>query len=563
MRSKRTRNRRRPLQICIGLLLGFVPVSCHRPGTAELHERQKDEFLILTPRSPETPQIHGAKVFGVRPNSPFLFQIAATGKRPIEYSALGLPASLQLDKATGQITGVLGISGSYPITLRAENSLGATERQLLVIAGDRVALTPPMGWNSWNCWGVFVTQERVLRAGQALVASGLRDHGWSYINIDDGWQGKRGGPFNGIQGNSSFPDMGALVVQIHEMGLKAGIYSTPWKTSFVGHIGSSANNADGSYNWIGTANSSELCQYLLPEDHTIFDGYAFLKPLSERIRKRMKRSREKELRTFGKFSFTAQDVAQWVAWGFDYLKYDWSPIDVAHAAEMSRALLASPRDIVYSVAKNSRTPLAADLQRLSNCSRSTVDLEDTWESVSMGFFQDKWAPYNRPGHFNDPDMLVVGMVGLGKPRGTPKPTRLTSDEQYTHISLWCLMSAPLLLGCDLEQLDDFTLGLLTNDEVLDIDQDSLGRQATRVSWQGDSAVFAKPLADGSLAVGLFNRGDVAAKITVNWPELGIKGTRRIRDLWRQKDVGVFSEKFDAIVAPHGVVLVTLTSVKQE
>ena len=122
MRSQRTRNRRRPLQICIGLLLGFILVSCHRPGTAELPERQKDDFLILTPKSPETPQIHGAKVFGVRPNSPFLFQIAATGKRPIEYSALNLPAGLQLDKSTGQITGVLRVGGSYPIT---ENSLGA------------------------------------------------------------------------------------------------------------------------------------------------------------------------------------------------------------------------------------------------------------------------------------------------------------------------------------------------------------------------------------------------------------------------------------------------------
>lgn len=560
MRRERTRNRRRPLQICIGLLLGFMPVSCHRHGTAELQERQKDDFLILTPKSPETPQIHGAKVFGVRPNSPFLFQIAATGKRPIEYSALSLPAGLQLDKSTGQITGVLGVGGSFSVTLRAENSLGAAERQLLIIAGDRIALTPPMGWNSWNCWGVLVTQERVLRAGQALVASGLRDHGWSYINIDDAWQGKRGGPFNAIQGNSSFPDIRALVVQIHKMGLKAGIYSTPWKTSFVGHIGSSADSADGSYDWIGTTNSSELCQYLLPKDHTIFDGYAFLKPLAERIRKRMQHNREKELRTFGRFSFTAQDAAQWVDWGFDYLKYDWAPMDVAHAAEMSRALLAGPRDIVYSVSKNSRIPLAADLQRLSNCSRSSVDLGDTWESVSkVGFSQDKWAAYNCPGHFNDPDMLVIGMVGWGMPRRT----RLTSDEQYTHLSLWCLMSAPLLLGCDLEQLDDFTRNLITNDEVLDIDQDSLCRQATRVSGKGDSMVFAKPLEDGSLAVGLFNRGDVATKVTVNWPDLGINGARRIRDLWRQKDLGVFSEKFDATVTRHGVVLVTLRSVKQE
>lgn len=547
------------LVICLGLFLSFAPIACRRSVTDG--SREKDDFLILTPRSPETPQIHGPKVFGARPGSPFLFQIPVTGERPIEYAALNLPTGLRLDNSTGRITGVLDSPGRHAVTLRAENKLGAVERQLLIVSGDRIALTPPMGWNSWNCWGGLVNQDKVVRAAQALAANGLRDHGWSYVNIDDGWQGKRGGPFNAIQGNSSFPAMQALVDQIHEIGLKAGIYSTPWKTSFFGHIGSSADNADGSYNWIGTASSSDLYQYLLPPvEPTIFDGYAFLKPLSERIKKGRKRSLEKEIRVFGRVSFVAQDVSQWAAWGIDYLKYDWSPIDIAHAAEMNRALIASRRDIVYSVSRNSRTPLAADLLPLTNCTRTAVDLQDTWESVSdIGFSQDKWTSYNRPGHYNDPDMLVVGMVGWGIPR----PTRLTSDEQYTHMSLWCLMSAPLLLGCDLEQLDEFTLGLLTNDEVLDIDQDSLCRQATRVAGRGDSIVYAKPLEDGSLAVGLFNRGDAAATITVSWRELGINGPQRVRDLWRQKDLGTFSEKFDAVVSRHGVVLITVVPIKQE
>ena len=256
----------------------------------------------------------------------------------------------------------------------------------------------------------------------------------------------------------------------------------------------------------------------------------------------------------------AQDVAQWTAWGIDYLKYDWRPIDVAHAAEMNHALIVSGRDILYSVSKNSRTPLAADLLRLTNCSRTSVDLEDSWASVSkVGFSQDKWAAYNCPGHYNDPDMLVIGTVGWGIPRRT----RLTSDEQYTQMSLWCLMSAPLLLGCDLEHLDAFTLSLITNDEVLDIDQDPLCRQATRVSGRGDSIVYAKPLEDGSLAVGLFNRGDAAARVKVSWSELGINGPRRIRDLWRQEDLGVFPEKFEAVVPRHGVVLITVMPVKSE
>ena len=261
------------------------------------------------------------------------------------------------------------------------------------------------------------------------------------------------------------------------------------------------------------------------------------------------------MRTFGKFSFVAQDVTQWAAWGVDYLKYDWSPIDTAHTGEMLRELVASRRDIVYSVSNNARHSIAPDLARLTNCSRTSLDLQDSWESVSeIGFSQDKWASFSGPGHYNDPDMLVIGTVGWGQPR----PTRLTSDEQYTHMSLWCLLSAPLLLGCDLEHLDPFTVGLITNDEVLDIDQDSLGQQATRVGGVGKTIVYAKRLDDGSLAVGLFNRGEASAKIAVNWSELGIDGPRRIRDVWRQNDLGLFSEKFEAVVSRHGVVLVRIS-----
>jgi alpha-galactosidase len=174
--------------------------------------------------------------------------------------------------------------------------------------------------------------------------------------------------------------------------------------------------------------------------------------------------------------------------------------------------------------------------------------------TGIGFSQDKCAPYASPGHWNDPDMLVVGKVGWGP---NLRDTRLTPNEQYTHISLWCLLSAPLLLGCDLTQLDAFTLNLLTNDEVLEVNQDPLGQQARRIVTDGNLEVWAKKMEDGSTAVGLFNRGETPKAVTAKWSDLNLHGKMRIRDLWRQKDLGLFEAQFEAEVPRHGVVLLRL------
>jgi alpha-galactosidase len=183
-------------------------------------------------------------------------------------------------------------------------------------------------------------------------------------------------------------------------------------------------------------------------------------------------------------------------------------------------------------------------------------VHDRWNLVATSAFtQDAWAPYSGPGHFNDPDMLVIGVVGWGKPHRT----RLTADEQYTQISMWCLLSAPLLLGCDLQKLDPFTYSLISNDEVLDVDQDSLGKQATCISKNGDLNVYAKPLDDGRWAVGLFNSGPTPATATVKWSDLQLAGKPAVRDLWRQKDLGTFDGEFSSPVASHGLVLVGVSS----
>jgi alpha-galactosidase len=455
------------------------------------------------------------------------------------FAADGLPPGLRLDPASGVITGVLLRQAIYPIVLRATNSLGSAQRSFRIVVGDRIALTPPMGWNSWNCWGASVDEDKVLAAARAMVESGLKDHGWSYINTDDTWQGLRGGPLNAIQPNAKFPDMAGLGARIHAMGLKFGLYSTPWRGSYEGHIGSSADNEAGTYDWITSGDHSP--NFRIGGDTARWNG------------------EKRGNWTMGQVSFAGRDVAQMALWGIDYLKYDWFPNDVAHTEVVADAISHSGRDIVLSLSNTAPYDSAADWARLSNAWRTTGDIRDDWKRVSeIGFGQDRWAAYAGPGHWNDPDMLVVGLVGWG-----PKlhASNLTPDEQYTHISLWCLLSAPLIIGCDIARIDPFTLGLLTNDEVLALDQDGLGREATQVVSDGDRVVYAKSLEDGSIAVGIFNRGASASAMTVTWGPWGdltaVKGPLRVRDLWRQKDLGAFDGKFGAVVPSHGVVLVRL------
>jgi alpha-galactosidase len=480
--------------------------------------------VILTPKPGPIPRINGPIVFGVRPGSPFLYAIPATGTRPMLFGASGLPGGLKIDPANGRITGFLSQRGDYPITLLARNALGTAQKPFHIVVGNDIALTPPMGWNSWNCWGDQVTQDKVLRSARALIASGLDQHGWTYINIDDTWQGERVGRLNAIQPNPErFPDIKALCDLVHGMGLKIGIYSTPWAVSYGNRLGGSSNNADGKWDPSADLHAGK-------NNHS----YPF---------------------DVGRYHFAANDAAQWAQWGIDYLKYDWGPVDVESTREMGNALRVTGRDIFYSLSNNAAGnifSIISELSPLANAWRTTTDINDSWGSVSgIGFNQDKWAKFQRPGHYNDPDMLVVGQVGWG----SPHPTHLTADEQYSHISLWCLLGAPLLIGCDLEKLDDFTLGLLTNDEVLAIDQDPLCKQGTRVASEQDLDIYSKPLADGSLAVGLFNRGMDDAAITANWDNLKLSGKQRIRDLWSQKDLGIFDGKFQAEVPSHGVVLV--------
>lgn len=513
---------RKTFILFVAALIGaLTTISCARQGTAS-------GPYILTPAAPAAPRINGPSVFGVRPGSPFLYTVPATGVRPMEFGAEGLPAGLAIDPGTGRITGAVAQAGEYGVVLTARNGVGSASKKFRIVVGQEIALTPPMGWNSWNSWGENVDGEKVLKSAEILVSTGLINHGWTYVNIDDTWQGKRTGKDHALQSNEKFPDMKGFCDRIHAMGLKAGIYSTPWMTSYANFPGGSGDN-----------------------------------PAGEWTRERLGGAKGKKL---GPYRFAKADARQYAEWGFDYLKYDWVPNDLASTTEMNDALIATGRDIVFSL--SNKTPFDDRYELAKNCNawRTTGDIWDAWgprpdqrNLVSITGIIDAheaWSPLARPGHWNDPDMLVVGRVGI---RTGLHPTRLTPDEQYAHITMWCMMSAPLLIGCDMTKLDAFTLGLLTNDEVLAIDQDALGIQAVRFAQLGGVHVYGKPLEDGSVALCFLNRGEARARVTLpNLAYHGIDGRRHVRDLWRQKDLPDAEGSISATVPPHGVMLYKLT-----
>lgn len=459
---------------------------------------------ILTPKPPAAPRINGAKVFGVRPWSPFLFKVAATGLPPLKYSASDLPEGLVINPENGMITGSMKKKGEHIVKLTVENQLGYAERDLKIIVGDVISLTPPMGWNSWNCWGLSVSDKKVRQSADAMVSSGLIDHGWSYINIDDGWENIHDKNGN-ILPNAKFPNMPALCTYVHSLGLKIGIYSSPGPKTCGGYEGS--------------------------------------------------------------YTFEAKDAMNYANWGIDYLKYDWcSYSNIAPDPtpeqlkkpykEMKHALRKANRDIHFSLCQYGMGDVwtwGAEVD--GNSWRTTGDIEDTWESLSsIGFSQGKCSPWSAPGRWNDPDMLIVGWVGWGP---ALHYTRLTPSEQYTHITLWSLLAAPMLIGCDLGQLDRFTMSLLTNDEVLAINQDPLGKQAIQIRATEEYEIWARDLENGSKAVGLFNKTDKDLYVPVEMKNIQLEGKWAMRDVWTQTDLGKVRGHFEMKTRPHGARMVIL------
>jgi alpha-galactosidase len=498
------------------------------------HVPNDGEKYIFTPTTSSLPQINSPSVFGARPGNPILFSMVASGKKPMNFQAVGLPDGLNLDTNTGIISGSLHERKEYPLLVRVSNALGSTTKSIRLIIGDNIALTPPMGWNGWNSWARNIDRDKVLSSAKAMVEKGLRDHGWTYINIDDAWQGERSGPNHSIKANTKFPAFKSMIDSIHQMGLKLGVYSTPMIVSYAGFPGGSSLFPDGKF-----------------PDSIVANKRAF--------------------RYVGPFTFEKQDAMQFAEWGVDFLKYDWR-IELPSAQRMSEALKQSGRDIVYSISNSAPFSNVANWQKSTNMWRTGPDIRDSWHGLyKTTFTLDKWAPYGGPGHWNDPDMMILGNVTTGSDM---HPTRLTPDEQYSHVSLFALLSAPMLIGCPIDQLDPFTLNLLTNDEVIAIDQDPAGQSARLVEEKNGVQIWLKKLDGGDYAVGLFNTANYGKdpQSYFRWgdekpihfsfypSEIGLKGDWKIRDLWRQKDVASGSSIEDLLIPHHGVQLLKLSAV---
>jgi len=460
---------------------------------------------ILTPPAPDTPRINAPGVIGAGPEREFIYTIPVSGKRPVRIAAEGLPKGISLDPATGIVRGETGPAAEYKIRLTAENKHGRAEKTIRLVIGQGLAKTPPMGWNNWNCWGRAIDDGKVRAAADAMVASGLAEHGWIYINVDDCWQGERDPKTKIIAPNSNFPDMKALADYVHAQGLRFGVYTDAGPKTCAGYEASKG--------------------------------------------------------------FEEIDARTYAQWGVDYVKVDWCNTDGMDPAQaysiMGSALKGCGRDIVFSICNwGFKDPWTWGAKAGGNLWRTTGDIADNWRCVvRYASAQAPIAEWAGPGGWNDPDMLVVGKMGWGPPL---RDSKLTPNEQYSHVSWWCLLSAPLLLGCDLTQLDDFTLNLLTNDEVLAVNQDVLGRQARRVVQTPEIEVWAKDMSDGSKAVGVFSVGDYDLGLDQNieyrleWKALGISGAWKARDLWRQKDMGEFIGGMGVSLPEHGVILMSLT-----
>src|SRR5262245_45146697 len=372
--------------------------------------------------------------------------------------------------------------GAYP----ARNPLPTLHK----VGDNGLARTPPMGWNSWNKFAGRVDDAAVRTMADAMATNGMKDAGFTYINIDDTWEGERDASGN-ITSNKKFPDMKALADYVHSKGLKLGIYSSPGPNTCAGYEGS--------------------------------------------------------------YGHEEQDARTWAAWGIDYLKYDWCGARTIYTDDempavyqkMGDALLATGRPIVYSLCQYGRQDVwkwGPDVG--GNLWRTTGDIRDAWESMArIGFNQNDLAPYARPGHFNDPDMLEIGNGGM------------TPDEYRTHMSLWSILAAPLLAGNDLRTMTPEITEILVNREVIAVDQDRDGKQGTRLSQSGEQEIWTRQLAGGDVAVAMFNRGAAPASMTVQWTQIGVtRKPSRVRDVWAHSDVGVGASEYSTTVPAHGVAM---------
>lgn len=461
------------------------------------------------------PFINGPAAFGVSPGKPCLYAFPVRGERPLRFSVEGdFPSGINLDPVAGCLSGKTDVAGIFPLTIKAENRHGRAEKKFqLCVQRDKIALTPLLGWTSWNAFMEKLNQKKILENARLLAELGLAARGYSYVNIDSCWQGIRDAETCALQPNSRFPDMAGLVKEIHGLGLKAGIYSTPMVVAW-GTKPPEVFPGSTSY----------------PLDPGAFHGF---------------------FGGCGQTHYEQQDADQWAKWGFDYLKYDWPACDIEHCRIMSEALRRTDRDFVFSLTTRCKSADVEQYRKYANMYRDNIDVCDLWKNIRQNAFSaNEWSKHVGPGGWFDMDMLALGKMEING----GIENRLTRDEKITHMSMWALFPSPIQISCDLSEIDDFTLDLLSNEEILAINQDYPGCGAEEMRSETatagsllirDSRIYRRPLSDGRSAYGFFNLADTEQLIEFDFGKEVF-----LREPWALRDLGA-ADKIQLLLPPHG------------
>ena len=462
------------------------------------------------------PKINMPACYGASPGKPIMFKIPVTGSRPLKYEVLNLPEGLEL---VGSIVkGNVEKEGDYVITVIAENSLGSHKVEVtLEIHKDKVQLTPLMGFTSWNAFGYNVTQSQLEDAAAKMSSLGINEYGYSFINIDSGWQGAYGGKYDAIMPNDKFPDMKGFCDRMHDAGYKCGIYSTPMLNAF----GCSMD----------TVPLPPGCTQGEPDDRFA-----------------------DERGGIGVIRKEKNNALQWAEWGFDYLKYDWRPSDPYNAELMRKELVATERDFGFCVTVKARPEYHRYWGKYCNSYRCNIDSLGDWDNfieIYRTYFD--FIDYINKGHYFDLDMLDLGQCSLFPDAYFKPDYGFTEDEQIAVYTARVITASPIQLSSTFEKINDFELSVYCNEEVIAINQDCGGYAAKPYLIIEDGRkiihVLKRKLHNGDYAIAVFNLGDTTENVTVYLDE-----TSEIRDVWAKEDMANAEAIKLLEMVPHSVRL---------
>ncbi len=515
--------------------------------------------VLAAPQTYTRPHITSPGLAGSLPGTPFLYTITAGGQQPIKFGAKGLPAGLKLDASTGKITGKTPAAGNYRVAVSAANAAGCDKLSLEIRSGQSLALSPPLGWNSYDCFGDDVTEAEVLE-NAAYINTNLKQHGWDYVIVDYRWydpeasrapndanihQGKgltldkwgrlmpSANRFPSAAGEAGFRP---LASKIHGMGLRFGIHimrGIP-RQAVLDNM-----PIEGSpFTAQQAGNQKSLCPWC-----TDMFGVDAEKPAGQ--------------------AYYDSLLRLYASWGVDYIKVDdmSAPYSRYEIEAVHKAIAKCGRSIVFSLSPG-ETPVedGQHVGQNANLWRISGDFWDNWGAVNHQFdLLRRWAGLGGIGHWPDADMIPLGHVSVkGRSVGPDRHTGLTRDEQLTMMSLWAIAPSPMMLGMHLPDNDAWTLSLITNDEVLAINQDSAGLQAVPVKnasqGMGSVEIWKRMLSDGSIAVGVFNRIGAETLASLTWKDLGVGGPAPVRDLWNHTSLHPVEGAISIKVGAHGAAL---------